>query len=406
MHPRGIDALVDDAVGRGPVPSRADLQMVVDPDVIDGSVIDLTWGHPDPRLLDRQAVRAAADAVLTDGAGWRAMTYGYGAGPAELREMLADHLGELGERRPGGEEVFVTAGNSAALQLLLSLHCREDDVVLVESPTYFLALSILRDAPVRLVGVPSDAAGVDPEALAALAPQAVGNRGPRYLYTIPTHHNPTGRLTGTERRRQLLEVAATHGLTVIEDDVYREVSWDDRLPPSMWTLADGEGVIRLGSFSKTLGPGLRLGFLTASADVVDGLCRSGVVDSGGGVNHFTASIIGRMLADRSYHRARDAAVDAYAARCRALAGALRQFPGIEFDEPTGGYFIWARTEHDTDRLGPLARAAGVAVSRGAGSFVGDADTHRFRMAFSLYEPADLRRAAAILGRVSANSPGE
>ena len=393
---RGIDLLADEALG---LTGRPTLQYLHDP-----AVIDLTWGHPDPTLLDTRAVREAADAVLTSSAGWRSLTYGYGAGPASLRDALAEHHVELGERWPADEELFVTAGTSAALQLLLALNCRDGDVVFVESPTYFLALSILRDAPIHIVGVPSDAQGIDPDALSALAGRAAANRGPKYLYLIPTHHNPTGRLMGVERRRAVVDVAVRHGLTIIEDDVYREVSWTATLPPSLWTLADGQGVIRMGSFSKTLGPGLRLGFLTAPAPVVSRLGESGVIDSGGGVNHFTASIVARMIEDRSYHRARDAAVESYADRCRALVDGLRTAGAFEFEEPTGGYFVWTRTRHDAERFIAAARSAGVACTRGSGSYVEHPDPTRFRLSFSLFEPADLARAAAILGDVEVSLP--
>ncbi len=396
--PRGIDLLAAEATGRRGEP---DLQYVHEP-----GVVDLTWGHPDPTLLDPGVLAAAAGSVLAD-SGWKAMTYGYAAGPASFREALTDHLPALGERRPSPAELLVTSGNSAGLELVLARFSQPGDAILVESPTYFLALRIIGDHPLVVIGVPTDDDGIIPEALAERAPRLAANNGPRLVYTVPTHNNPTGSCSSEARRLAVLDVAAGHGLTIIEDDVYREVSWGVHpgagLPRSMWTLADGAGVIRLGSFSKTIGPGLRVGFLTAPAGIVARLVGSGVLDSGGGVNHFTASVVGRMLADGSYVAVRDRAVAGYAERSGALVRGLSYgFGALRFDEPAGGYFVWAGLPEPigATEFVAAARRAGVACSNGASFFAAATDGQFVRISFSLYEPDQLETAGRTLAQVA------
>ena len=397
---------VDRAGGELRLGSPANLQYVHDP----GVEIDLSWGHPDPTLLDHDAVHRACGDVLTH-EGWQAMTYGFAAGPSAFRQALADHLPTLGERRPRLDEIFVTSGNSAALALVVSLCTEPGDVILVESPTYFLALRILGDLPVRVVGVRTDSDGLIPEAVADAVSQFAGNRGRRLLYTVPTHNNPTGRTMSEARRHELLAVADRHGLTIIEDDVYRELSWAPPcgagLPRSLWSLAsvDGPDVIRLGSFSKSLGPGLRVGYITASHQIIDRLATSGVLDSGGGVNHFAASVVGRMLADGSYVKVRDQAVHSYERRCAAFCAGLGSGSGpLRFVAPGGGYFVWVQVPHGVSsaEFASAARTEGVAVSNGTTFYPAGApgDGQFVRLSFSLYEPEVLHTAGQRLARLS------
>ncbi len=402
--PRGIDLLHGEARGRRGLPM---LQYVEEPDVI-----DLTWGHPDPTLLPVDEVAAATEAML-QGHGWKALTYGFAAGPAPLTESLIDYLPTIGERRPAAGELVVTSGNSSALSMILGLFSRPGDVVLVESPTYFLALRIIADHPVTVVGVPCDEQGVIPEALDRLAAQAVSNRGSRFVYTVPTHSNPRGATTSLERRVALLDVGARRGLTFIEDDVYRELSWlaapGEGLPPSMWSVARGTGVVRLSSFSKTIGPGLRLGYLTAPAEMASRITESGVLDSGGGVNHFTACVVGTMVSDGSYRRVRERVTASYAERCAALArGLATPESQLGFVAPGGGYFIWLKVP-DSISSGDFvaaARARGVACSNGSIFYPGDVDgagnsapgpvADHVRLSFSLYQPDVLEAAGRLL----------
>jgi Transcriptional regulators containing a DNA-binding HTH domain and an aminotransferase domain (MocR family) and their eukaryotic orthologs len=206
-------------------------------------------------------------------------------------------LAHIDARHPDPAEVLITSGASQALDLLCTLMTAPGDTVLVESPTYHLAVRILRDHPLHLVAVPSDADGIDVEALTTILKQlAKRGRRARMLYFVPTYHNPTGVCLSVERRRALATIAAEHGFVLIEDDVYRELSYDAPAPPSVWSIAPPGTVVRIASFSKSLAPGLRLGYLTADASLTRRLIGSGVLDSGGGLNPFTALTVAEVCA--------------------------------------------------------------------------------------------------------------
>ena len=177
----------------------------------------------------------------------------------------------------------------------------------------------------------------------------------------------------------------------------------------MWAVADGVGVVRLSSFSKTIGPGLRLGYLTAPGEMARQITDSGVLDSGGGVNHFTACVVGTMVADGSYRRVRERVTASYAERCAALARGL-SVPGsrLSFVEPGGGYFIWVKVPDSTSShdFVAAARSGGVSCSNGSVFYPGDrtgsetrgvdGDFDHVRLSFSLYQTDVLEMAGRLL----------
>ncbi|HSL95389.1 MAG TPA: PLP-dependent aminotransferase family protein, partial [Thermoleophilia bacterium] len=218
--------------------------------VVRPGIIELRWGTPDLSLLPVEEVGAAAREMLRL-VGPPALDYGTNEG-----------------RPPGPDEIAITDGISPALHQVAGLLVRPGDAVLVEDPGYRLALGLLRDLGFEPVGVPFDTGGLDVGRLSGLL-AGVREQGlrPRLLYTVPTFHNPTGVSLADERRRRLVELAVEEDLLIVEDDVYRELWYDRPSPPSLWSLArevDGgaDHVVRLGSFSKSLAPGLRCGFLT------------------------------------------------------------------------------------------------------------------------------------------------
>ena len=171
---------------------------------------------------------------------------------------------------------MVTAGNSNGLDLVASVFAHAGDVALVELPTYHFALGILRDHGLEIVGVPTDEDGLILDELAATVDRltAAGKRV-ALLYTIPTFGNPTGRTMPVERRRRVAEQARRHGFVIAEDDVYRELWFATEPPPSIWAVGGQAPVFRLGSFSKTLAPALRLGWPTGPASLVERLSAPG-----------------------------------------------------------------------------------------------------------------------------------
>jgi len=363
-------------------------------------IIEFAFGEPDPALLAVGLVRQAAAAVLDD-AGPAALAYGPLPGPAVLREEIARRTAAREGRACTAADVLVSAGNSQALGQVLTILTAPGDVVLVESPTYNLALGIMRDHPVEVVGVPLDEEGLQLGALgAALAALRAAGKRARLLYTIPTFHNPAGVSLSSRRRLDLLALAAEHGLMIVEDDVYRELVYEGQAPPALWALGGDATVVRLGSFSKTLAPGLRVGWINASGGLLERLAAAGVLESGGCVSQLAASVVGRLLATGGYDEHVAEVRRAYASRRDALAAALREHlpAGCGFATPAGGFFIWLTLPAGllAAELLPVAEARGVAFAPGA-RFCSDGDDRSLRLAFSLYDESALEEGARRLG---------
>jgi 2-aminoadipate transaminase len=369
-------------------------------------MIELRWGDPDPTLIPVEKIGAAAGAALR-AAGAAALNYGANEGPSVLREALAERIVRMEGRALGLDEIVITAGISAALDQLLTLLVRPGDVVLVEDPSYSLALGMARDQSVDLVGVPFDGQGMQVEALpGVLAQIRSSGRTPRLLYTIPTFHNPTGVCLADDRRRRLVEIAAEEKLLVVEDDVYREMAYEGPSPASLWRLAHdvpgaGDYVVRLGSFSKTLAPGLRCGFLTAGPAMAGRIAQSGLFDSGGCPSQFTACLVAQMILEGSYDENVAQVGSAYAERCRALLAALRgALPvGCSVRATAGGFFTWVTLPDGLTAPGvlPFAEANGVSFVGGSRFSVGGSE-QGIRLGFTMYQPEDLREGAVRLGR--------
>lgn len=364
-------------------------------------ILDLGWGHPLPALLPVEEWLEAGRTALREHA-WQALTYGAAPGPAPLIEWLADHLGGVDEGSTRTSEVFVTNGASHGLALVADLLVEPGDVVLVDSPTYHLAFPILRDRRAELVGVPTDEQGVHPARTVELL-ERLGRDGRRVslLYLVPTFANPTGRCLSRERRVELVDLALRAGLTIVEDDTYRELAYDGSAPPSLWSLAERGTVVRLGTFAKTVAPGLRLGWINADDGFVRRLTGLGYIHSGGGVNHTTALTMAAFGTSGAYRRHVAAIRGHYAAQRDALVAGLRtSAPGLRTSMPRGGWFLWAELPSPVTArtLAPVAEARGVAFVEGRRFFADGAGGDRaIRLSFSMLPPDELREAAARLG---------
>jgi 2-aminoadipate transaminase len=365
-------------------------------------IIDLAWGHPDPDLVPVDAIRTAAARAL-DRYGPDALAYGSPAGPGPLIEVIRTRLAETDTRAPTSDEVLITGGSSQALDQVATLLTDPGDVVLVESPTYHLAISIFRDHPLQLVAVPSDADGLRVDALADALHRIrrAGDR-PRLLYTVPTHNNPTGLSMTPDRRAELVALAASEGIVIVEDDAYRDLSYDGPPPPSLWSLSQQPGtVVRLGTFAKSIAPGLRLGFLTADAVTISRFADGGVLDSGGGANHFAGLVVAEYIEAGDHARHVSVFKDAYRERRDSMLETLAATMPSEaaWTQPNGGYFIWVTLPPtlDASRLFLVAEANGTSFVPGPSFFLDSAGARQsIRLAFSRYPPAQLNEAVARL----------
>ncbi|MFI1710689.1 PLP-dependent aminotransferase family protein [Streptomyces griseoruber] len=384
-------ALAARARSTGGSPVRDILAVTARPEVI-----NFAGGLPAPELFDREGVAEAFRHVLEETPA-RALQYATTEGEPALREALAARTSARGLTTTA-DDVLVTTGSQQALSLLATALLDPGDTVLVESPCYLAALQVLTLAGARVVAVPGDAEGPDPEALAEL----VVRERPKLLYTVPTFQNPTGRTLPAARRAALASVAARHGLWIVEDDPYGELRYDGERVP--WIAAHPDALDRtvlLGSFSKVMAPGLRLGWLRGPAE----LRRACVVAKQAAdlhtptVNQLAAA---RYLAvnDLDAHVARVAAV--YRERRDAmLAGLGEALPdGSVWNRPEGGMFLWARLpeSYDTTALLPQVVRHDVAYVPGAPFHAGEPDRSTLRLCFVTQTPEEIGEGLRRLGK--------
>ena len=366
---------------------------------------EFTWGQPDADLLPVEAMRQATSAALSR-FGSDALAYGAAEGAVPLLAWIAERIGQTERLTVGLDECIGTAGNSDAIDQICTLFTTPGDIALVESPTYHLAVRILRDHKLDLRGVPVDEHGLQVDALRDILDE-LRREGQRaaVLYTIPTFHNPSGVNLSLERRRALVDLAADRGLLILEDDVYRELSYDGPAPPSLFGLAPRGTVLRLGSFSKTLAPGLRLGWINGEARQLRRLVDGGLRDSGGGPSFYAGMMVAGLCRAGEFDHQVARLKAAYMARrdalTRALAASLPD--GCTFTTPGGGFFLWITlpAQVDAEALLKRAEAHKVTFIPGGRFCIDGRGTNQLRLAFSLMKPEALqegaRRLSAAIG---------
>ncbi|MEI7645918.1 MAG: PLP-dependent aminotransferase family protein [Chloroflexales bacterium] len=366
-------------------------------------IAEFGWGHPHPALLPAEALAQAAALVLSRD--WRsALAYGAGQGPGSLIELVRRRLGRLEGNTPAAEQVMITGGISQALDMVCAQISRPGDVALVEAPTYHLALRIFRDRGLRVVAVPCDSHGLHVDAAEAML-RMLRSSGDQvaFLYSVATFGNPTGATLAADRRYALAAMARREGLLVIEDDAYGELWYDTPPPPPIFNLAPAGPIIRLGSYAKVLAPGLRLGWMLASPDLVRRCVGAGVIDSGGGVSHFSAHVVAALielgLLDTHVERLRDALRSHRDALLFALS---RHLPsGCTWNPTLGGFFVWVRLPAGMDSAAilPAAESAGVSYMPGERFFAEGGGQNYLRLSFSLLPPDELTEGVSRLGSV-------
>ena len=363
-------------------------------------ILSLAGGMPDRGVFRLEETRDAMARVLRDHAP-EALNYSPNPGITELREFLAERMARLEDIHCNPEEVLVTSGGLEGIRHAFNALVNPGDPVLVEDPTYMVALQVCCELGGVPTGLPSDGAGVIPEALdETAAGLARRGRPARILYVGPSFQNPTGRTWTLARRRAVLAVAERHDLAVIEDHAYGELRYDGEPLPSLKSLAPGR-VVFVHTFSKIFGPGLRLGWVAADRRLVErlGLLKLGTDQCSSALTQRLALAYGRAggleaQVDRArvlYRRKRD-----------AMLAALRDFPSrTPWLRPEGGFFLWAETDGDTEAL--LRRAIErhrVAFVAGSCFFADPASAaarRSLRLSFS-YVPED--RIPEAIGRLT------
>lgn len=356
-------------------------------------VVDLGIGQPQDALLPvAEFERALHEASVPA----YQLQYGVEAGDGHLRVALADFLAPrygVDIEAVDPERMVVSGGNSQAIDWCCASLARPGDVVLVEDPTYFLAGAIFAGFGLRVVGLPVDGEGLLPDALDT----ALAEHRPAFVYTVPTYANPTGTTTSTARRRAIVDAVARHGSLLVADEVYHLLSFGAPPPPPYGAWLDSGVVVCLGTFSKILAPGLRLGWVQAAPAVLDRLVARGQLVSGGGLNPFAAPVVTRLLEDGTAGAYLDRLRATYVARVGVMDAALCEaFPDgdVTWQVPDGGYFFWLRfpDQVDTAAVRPLAVARSAAFQPGPKFSTSGLFANCLRLSFTYYAEPDLTRA--------------
>lgn len=359
--------------------------------------INFGVGQPSADLLPLDLLRRASERFFATAQPLE-LNYGQRQGDARFRAALAAFLGGAEGAAVDPDSLMLTGGISQALDFVCARLARPGDVIFVEEPSYPYSFPIFRDHGLEVVGVPVDGSGLDVAALERLLP----GRRPRLLYTIPAFHNPTGRVLDGARRDRLLALSREHGFVILADEVYQFLHHGTAPPASFGARCREGRVISLGSFSKIVAPGLRLGWIQAAPDLLQHILASGALVSGGNFNHFTSHIVRQLLAGGELTALIARLRASYAERAQAMDLALRQHlsGAARWIKPGGGYFFWLELPEGTDAaaLEPAARAAGTGFLPGSACSPTGGLRHCLRLSFAHYSVPDIHEGIARLGR--------
>jgi 2-aminoadipate transaminase len=355
---------------------------------------------------------AEAERALTK---HRAETLQYAPRPGlpELRTRIVE-MATLDGIAATRENVLVTNGAKHAIDLICRVLLDEGDAIVVTRPTYFTAIPIFRSFGVRFIEVGQDRDGLDVAELAAVLAlrEREGQRPPKFIYNVPDFHNPTGVTMSLDRREALIRLASERGIYILEDSPYRKVRFDGASIPSLKALDSSETVFYIGTFSKLMAPGLRVGWALAAPDMIARMIQ---LKSDGGSCPLTQRIITEFLAAGRLPGHIDRVQTAYRQNRDAMVAALRrEMPDASFEIPSGGYYVWLTLPEDVDgdKLARVAIDGGVTVLPGSKFFANPDVPHprnHLRIAYSHATPDEVddgirRLAAAYRTLTAAGAP--
>ncbi|GAB7192172.1 PLP-dependent aminotransferase family protein [Kineococcus sp. NUM-3379] len=344
-------------------------------------VVSLAGGMPYLPALPLDVIAGITQRLVAE-RGAVALQYGSGQGEEVLREQIVQVMREQ-QIHAHPDDVVVTTGSQQALDLVARVFLDPGDVVVAEAPSYVGALNVFRQYQAEVVHVPLDADGLRPDALdEALTALAAAGRRPKLLYTVPNHHNPAGVTLSLERRPRVLEVARRHGVLVLEDDPYALLGFDGDPLPAMRSL-DADGVIHLGSFSKTFAPGFRVGWAVAPHAVREKL----VMAAEASVlcpTSFGQLAIAEYLSTYDWKGQVKVFRELYRERRDATLQALAtHLPEATWTVPAGGFYVWVTLPPGLDASAMLPRAvtARVAYVPGTAFYADDQGRQHLRLSY-------------------------
>jgi len=362
-------------------------------------VVSLAGGMPYVAALPQDVVIDAMERVMRD-RGPAALQYGSGQGIPLLREQILDVMALEGIRA-NADDIVVTTGSQHALELVSKLFLDPGDVVLSEGPSYVTALVIFKSYQAEIDHVPMDENGLIPEALREhIAGLKAAGKTIKFLYTIPNFHNPAGVTLSWERRLEILEIARQNDILVLEDNPYGLLYFDRPAPDAMRSVEE-DGVVYLGTFSKTLAPGFRVGWALAPHAIREKLVlanEAAVLSP----SSFTQSVISEYLATSDWKGQINTFRGVYHERKGALIGALEEYlPELRWTNPNGGFYVWVTLPDQLDSKAMLPRAVTELVAYTPGTaFFSDGDGRQnMRLSFCYPTPEHIRIGVRRLATV-------
>jgi 2-aminoadipate transaminase len=358
-------------------------------------IISFAGGLPSPLTFPVERMKASYDKVLSEN-GKVALQYGPTDGYAPLRAWIADSLSKEGTRIVP-EQILMTSGSQQALDLLGKVLIDEGSRVLVETPSYLGALQAFSVYRPEFASVDTDDNGLVPSSIAAVA------EGARLLYALPNFQNPTGRSLSIARRVELVETCSRLSLPLIEDDPYGALSYKGEPYPKMLSMHP-DGVIYMGSFSKVLTPGIRLGYVCAPLPLVR---RLELAKQAADLHtaQLTQMVVYDVIKDGFLDQHIPTIRTLYSNQCQAMLDAMDEFfpEGVTWTRPEGGMFIWVTLPKSIDAMQLLdqAIAAKVAFVPGAPFYANKPEKHTLRLSFVTVPPERIREGIAILGKLIA-----
>lgn len=365
-----------------------------------GKRISFVFGFPDPASLPADEVSIATEKALAE-RGRAALQYGDNAGYSglidALREKLARDQGIVAER----ENILVTAGGSQAIGLLLDALVDWGDTIASEMPTWLGAVQAFHNVGANVVSIPVNEEGTDvvtlERELAHLRSQGIT---PKFVYAIPNFQNPTGVTMSLQRRQDLLDIVRAAGTLLIEDDAYFDLRYDGENLPAIYTLDDSQSVVYMGTLSKTMGPGMRLGWLVGPPALISRLTALKV---DGGTNVFGAHVAAEWLPEKLLpHVDRLRAV--YRRRRDLMLAALERHmpPGVTWTVPDGGFFIWVTFPEgiDTAAMHPQVNELGAEYLPGPTCFADGSGPNQLRLSFSFAQDEEIDDGIRIIADVA------
>jgi len=358
-------------------------------------MINFGIGRPSADLLPLDLLRQASEEFFRV-AEPHDITYGRKEGDARFTESLAAFLEKNYGQQIRADSLFLSGGASQALDYICTQFSRPGDSIIVEEPCYFLAFQIFKDHGLNIITVPLDRDGMDIDALEALLSRVK----PALVYTIPIYQNPSGCSMSAVRRKRLIALSQEHDFLIVADEVYQLLSYNGTPPAAFGTMLTGDTVLSVGSFSKILAPGLRLGWIQTSNKRVRQLTEAGLVNSGGNMNQFTSMIVKQALDSGLAQKHLVELRTIYSERVNTMDATLREqlSDHVSWTKPEGGYFFWLKLIKHVDMKALQERASALQVGFHPGALFSNNDGMQgyIRLSFAYYKQESIRQGIAQL----------